>query len=263
MSGQGLDLGSTTLADEDSGDGSISSASCTDVGKKRDCNQDCVLALQESGENRCLLVVADGMGGHLHGERASAEALASIRDLYMTDRLADESSIVKAFNDIDRHLHKSLEGGGTTLVVALIEDATLTVANIGDSRAYLLRSNSFQQLTEDDSWVQSQVRSGHISAEQARTHPRRNVLIKAMGPGRQEGAAVSSMRFLPGDTILLCSDGLHGVVTDEQIERALRQPVALSSICSELIELALSAGGPDNISVALCRSDERRETSVE
>lgn len=256
MSSGGRDAGSTTLTDEGGDRGSLSSFSCTDVGRKRDHNEDCVLALQDSEAARCLLVVADGMGGHLNGERASADALAHIRREYESGHLKNPKAIGRAFDHIDHRLHKTLEGGGTTLVLAIIEGESLTVANIGDSRAYLLRYSSFQQISEDHSWVQSQVQSGHISAEQAKTHPRRNVLTKALGPGRQEGADVISMRFLPGDIVMLCSDGLHGVVSDDQLERVLRKPVALQMMCAELIDLALEGGGPDNISVALCRSDE-------
>ena len=248
--------GSTTLTDEVAGLKSVSWASRTDIGLKRDHNEDSVLAMQRAESAGCLLLVADGMGGHVNGEQASADALAHVQRLYGGGRLGDSKSLIAAFDQIDRMLHKNLDGGGTTLVLAIIEDSSLTVANVGDSRAYLLRSHSLKQLTEDDSWVQSQVRSGHLTEDQARGHPRRNVLIKALGPGREEGAGIVNLRFFPGDIVMLCSDGLHGVVADAIIEDVLRRPLSLEHMCCELIRLAISAGGPDNISVAICRSDE-------
>jgi len=247
--------GSTTLADEDAGPSQLEFVACTDVGIKRTHNEDAVAAcMSPFGETGCLLLVADGMGGHANGQLASSETARQIVAVYQKGELANPKSFRTAFDDVDAFLHAHVEGGGTTLVVAVVAGSALTVANIGDSRAYLLRADLLRQLTRDDSWVQSQVDSGHITPEQARTHPRRNVILKALGPGRKEGAEVLSMRFLPGDVVMLCSDGLHGVVDDEQIARVLSSGNSMETVCNDLVRLALDAGAPDNISIALCQS---------
>ncbi len=226
--------------------------SATDIGR-RQINQDRVL-LTDDGH---LFAVADGMGGHRRGEVAAEMTVAHLADhMHAEDSL---EHLVMAISDANRTVFEAssnnpeLQGMGTTLTaLAVIQDdgeTRLAIANVGDSRTYLLRSGELEQLTEDHSMVAEMVREGHLSAEGARTHRQRSVLTRALGVEPHVEADIIEVLPSIGDRYLLCSDGLCGEVTDEQTASVLRRLARPDEAARELIRLALTSGGSDNISV--------------
>lgn len=226
----------------------------TDVGCKRSHNEDAVAQVVDEGSESGMLVVADGMGGHSGGAEASRLVVDALVGGYRAHPASGFADVVRLIQESDLLIAKERPGSGTTVVVALIDGAGATMIHVGDSRAYLFRGDDLVQLTEDQSWVQAQVSAGRITPEQALQHPRRNVLLQAVGTGRQEPPAVRAVRFLPGDVILLCSDGLHGVLSAKEIRDRLKgsqDESGLATMARELVESAKTAGAPDNVTVAL------------
>lgn len=226
------------------------SAQRTHRGLVREANEDSV----HVGVN--VLALADGMGGHAAGEVASALMIAALAQL---DQTADgellarlEEAVLTGNTAIAEHAERHAEaaGMGTTLTAILFDGPCFGLAHVGDSRAYRLRAGHLSQLTHDDTFVQSLVDSGHITAEQARTHPRRSLIMQAL-----TGAAVTPALVLGdaevGDRFLLCSDGLSDVVGAEQIESALVGAGTVEECADQLVELALAGGGPDNVTVVV------------
>ncbi len=224
-------------------------AAMSHVGLLRTGNEDSVYAGPR------LLAVADGMGGHAAGEVASAVAIASIAAL---DEDAPGADLLAALQDAaetaNRHLRdmvagdSGLEGMGTTLTSILFTGNRLGLLHIGDSRCYLLRDGELSQITHDDTLVQSLVDEGRITAEQASSHPQRNMILRALD-GRPDVAFDLSVREArDGDRYLLCSDGLTGPVTDATLRDTLDEPDPQVA-AERLVELALRGGGPDNITV--------------
>ncbi|MFE6921207.1 PP2C family protein-serine/threonine phosphatase [Nocardia sp. NPDC057663] len=201
-----------------------------------------------------LLALADGMGGHAAGEVASGLMIAALLPLEhdhegeLLDRL--EQAVLRGNNAIAEQAARSTEqrGMGTTLTAMLFDGTRYGLAHVGDSRAYVLRGGELSQITHDDTFVQSLVDAGHITAEQARTHPRRSLILRAL-----TGEPVTPTLVLgdaePGDRYLLCSDGLSDVVTEEKIGQFLRSAGTVAECADQLVELALLNGGPDNVSV--------------
>ena len=247
--------------------------SVTDVGRVRKSNQDAYCALLAPNTPPGVggvLAVADGMGGHQGGERASQMAAAGVRRLLgkarpgpgadtvppasPDGRLAQIHDVVTRVNSEVFAAANTPEtrGMGTTLSLAVVEGATLSVGHVGDSRVYLLRSGNLAQLTPDHSWVAEEVARGAISPEDAREHPRRNLITRAVGIGGSVEPFTFSAELEQGDTLLLCSDGLHGLVRDEQIGAVLsgKEP---KEAADTLIEMANAAGGNDNITVVVAR----------
>lgn len=244
--------------------------SATDVGRVRKNNEDAVgdprlLAALVGGPARlaargALLAVADGMGGHAHGEVASRLAVETLfGSYYAADGSPPEDlrRAVLAANEAVRRANtgqaevadkRGQRGMGTTLVAALIGGNELHVANVGDSRAYRLREGTLSQLTADHSLVAEEVRAGVISAVDAWTHPFRNVLTRAIGGEPEVAVDLFNAPWLPGDRLLLCSDGLHGVVPDELILDALLG-LEPEKAARALIDAANALGGPDNVTV--------------
>ena len=198
--------------------------SATDVGQKRKMNQDYVFASADPvGNLPNLFVVADGMGGHNAGDYASSHAVGTVVDEIRQDadfnpikviRHAIESAnteiITQAQND------ENLRGMGTTMVVATIVGHYAYVANVGDSRLYLV-NQQILQVTKDHSLVQEMVRMGEINAEQARNHPDKNIITRALGAERTVDIDFFDLKLEPGNVILMCSDGLSNMVEDSQI----------------------------------------------
>ena len=247
--------------------------SVTDVGRVRKSNQDAYCALLAPNTPPGVggvLAVADGMGGHQGGERASQMATAGVRRLLgkarpgvspdtvppasPDGRLAQIRDVVTKVNGEVFAAANTPEtrGMGTTLSLAVIEGATLSVGHVGDSRVYLLRNGSLAQLTPDHSWVAEEVARGALSPEDARQHPRRNLITRAVGIGPSVEPFTFSAELEQGDTLLLCSDGLHGLVPDEQIGAVLsgKEP---KEAADTLIEMANAAGGNDNITAVVAR----------
>ncbi|HVZ41938.1 MAG TPA: Stp1/IreP family PP2C-type Ser/Thr phosphatase [Candidatus Kapabacteria bacterium] len=245
-------------------------ATGTHIGLVRSQNED-YLGVQRT-RNGLLLVVCDGMGGHRGGARASRIAVeTAIADVEEGSGSAGEllrHAVMRANDAIVKEAVQdgSLKGMGTTLVAALLSGEDATIANVGDSRAYLLpRSGAMERLTADHSLVGEMVQRGELSEDEAARHPRRNVITRALGtPGGIE-PDIFRRRLAAGDTLLLCSDGLHGLVNDAVITELLRRrPVA--GACDALVERALAEGGTDNVTavVALASSaDEPRDATTD
>ena len=211
-----------------------------------------------------LYVLADGMGGAKAGERASRLAVETVAESILKAPSRDSQALLVAVEEANRRVldaaanNPALEGMGTTLVAALEVGDELLIASVGDSRAYLLDRAGFRAITEDQSWVNEVGRPLGLNEETLRTHPMRHVLTMAIGAGvALEINYYHDIRLNVGDMVLLCSDGLHGVVEERRIVAILRggapdQP--LEEKCRELIEAARGAGGPDNITAVLLRA---------
>jgi protein phosphatase len=227
--------------------GSYPFAAQTNVGRVRALNEDSLLALPP------LYAVADGLGGHQAGEVASALAIDKLRDTAPRDadalglaravQVANQAVINAAGEGIGR------EGMGTTMTAVMVEDGRAVLAQVGDSRAYLLRNRVLTQITEDHSVVGAMVRSGHITVEEARQHPQRSVITRALGSDPNLSVDSFEISVLQGDRLLLCSDGLTGMVDDAHIAEILTGSLDPNQAAEALIEAANEAGGVDNISV--------------
>ena len=227
----------------------LRAAAVTDVGNIRDSNEDDLLVVDDA-----LYVVADGMGGHAAGEVASREAVEAMRDSYEAPGSTDDvrqavrlanGAVWKRGTD-----NPSYRGMGTTVTaVAVVEGGKLAVANVGDSRTYLLRDEELVQLTQDHSFVQEAVRTGQLTRSQAESHPRRSQLTRALGVGDDVDVDVDVVEPLTGDRLLLCSDGLWDEVGDEVITMVLNNHPDPEEAASKLVVWAKEAGGRDNITV--------------
>ncbi|TFV57562.1 serine/threonine-protein phosphatase [Geodermatophilus sp. DF01-2] len=223
-------------------------AARSDRGLVRGNNQDSVYAGPR------LLAVADGMGGHAAGDVASKVVIAALEHL---DDDAPSGDMLQALReavfDGSEHLREvirespQLEGMGTTLTAVLFAGGRLALCHVGDSRAYLLRDGVLQQITHDDTFVQTLIDDGRITPEEANHHPQRSLLLRALN-GQDVDPDLSMREARAGDRYLLCSDGLSGVVSEETLAEALTDPDPQST-ADRLIELALRGGGPDNITV--------------
>jgi PPM family protein phosphatase len=219
----------------------------SDVGLVREGNEDSGYA------GPFLLAVADGMGGHAAGEVASSVALstlATLEDDVPSTELLD--ALAGAVNEANAAIsdmvekHPQLDGMGTTLTALLWSGRRLGLVHVGDSRAYLLRGNQIRQITHDHTFVQQLQDEGRITAEEAAVHPQRSLLLRCLDGRSNPEPDLSVREVLLGDRYLVCSDGLSGVVSDEQLAEALAGD-DLATVADTLVELALRAGGPDNI----------------
>jgi protein phosphatase len=211
-----------------------------------------------------LYVLADGMGGAKAGEHASRLAVDTVTEILLHAQSRDSKALLMAVEEANRRVldaaahDPALEGMGTTLVAALEVGDDLSIASVGDSRAYLLDRSGFRAITEDQSWVNEVGRPLGLNEEALRTHPMRHVLTMAIGAGvALEINYYHDIRLQPGDILLMCSDGLHGVVEEQRIVSILRDGAPNQSLeekCRELIEAARGAGGPDNITAVLLRA---------
>lgn len=254
--------------------GKIELVNVSDVGRRRPHNEDCCAANARIG----LAVVADGMGGYKAGEVASAIAVSSIveriraglADLppgeyddatgYAKESLVVQGAIAKANTTIYEVAQRDsrCEGMGTTVVLSLFYDDRVTIAHVGDSRLYRLRTGHFEQLTVDHSLVQEIVKRGLLTPEEALTHTPKNLLTKALGIEASVQADVLEDIVLPGDLYLMCTDGLNDMLGDEEIYLILQKYGAnLVKAAEELVDKANAAGGHDNVSVLLARPTEQ------
>ncbi|WP_031161773.1 Stp1/IreP family PP2C-type Ser/Thr phosphatase [Streptosporangium roseum] len=227
-------------------------AARSDVGLLREGNEDSAYA---SGR---LLAVADGMGGHAHGEVASSVAIAAMSSLDEDPQGGDLlSAIEAAVRDANRRLHEmvgrdpSLKGMGTTLTAMLWSGTRVALVHVGDSRAYLLRAGELYQITHDHTLVQSLVDDGRITLEEAATHPQRSILLRALDGSGEVDPDLSLREAQVGDRYLLCSDGLSGVVSAETMHHTLSTIEDPETVVRTLIDLANRGGGPDNITCVL------------
>ena len=249
-------------------------AAASDVGRRRSGNEDSYEIWVSDSLGRehiadTLLVVCDGMGGSNAGEVASRLAVEAVVRVFSEDKgddvVAALSHAVTAANE-EVHEHSrsraDLQGMGTTCTVAALKGDRVALAQVGDSRAYLVRGGNIRQLTEDHSLVAQLVARKQLTPQEARTDPRRNVVTRSVGVGPtvEVDARMFEEPLRAGDTLLLCSDGLHGQVSDEDLA-GIASGESLERACRELIALANAHGGPDNITVALARLEGPSPTS--
>ncbi|MCK9479656.1 MAG: Stp1/IreP family PP2C-type Ser/Thr phosphatase [Firmicutes bacterium] len=224
----------------------------TDVGRKRKSNQDNYYV----GENWCI--VADGMGGHKGGETASRCAIEIIKTNLAQQAFGVDSLLKGAIADANKALYNmsindpSLEGMGTTAVLCYFEGAVAYVAHVGDSRAYHLTELGLRQLTNDHSIVQQLIESGTITPKEAKTHPQKNLITRAIGTESTIDVDVCTVNIKEGDYILLCTDGLTSFVSDSEIE-AVVKAMGLDDAVTKLVNMANSSGGTDNITIVLIK----------
>jgi len=225
-------------------------ATATNTGLVRDHNEDSV-APQDMGieAGPFMVGVADGMGGHAGGEVASRLALEAA--------LAAEGTVVERVRAANRAVldaatgDPALQGMGTTLVLASFVDDSVEIGHVGDSRAYLLRSPDLTQITTDHSWVAEKVASGEITAEEAKTHPYRSVITRALGLQPEVDIDRERRTLQSGDRVLICSDGLTNMVASDQIRDILLEQTHPIDAVWSLVDAANQAGGIDNISVVV------------
>ena len=242
----------------------------THVGRQRQHNEDSFLV----EDNARLFLVADGMGGHAAGEIASRIAVDSISE-FIVHTKEDDGTWPHAY---DEHYKRStnrlmaavrmantrvleamrkdarLRGMGTTVVACLADDDIMSFAHVGDSRAYLIRDKQLSRITNDHSWVFEQVQAGMLTEAEAEKHPLRNVITRALGGALQVTPDASEIEIRKGDVYLLCSDGLTGMVPEDEILRTVTENEDLEVACQRLIEKANERGGLDNVTAVLVKT---------
>lgn len=207
----------------------MKSYSITDVGQKRTVNQDFVFTSETPvGNLPNLFVVADGMGGHKAGDFASSYAVEVLLSTIREDENSNPVKIIRAAIETantqllrEASDNEAMSGMGTTMVLVTIVGHYAYVANVGDSRLYLIDENKISQITKDHSLVEEMVRMGEISRDDARNHPDKNIITRALGAGRDVDVDFFDVRLTPGDILLLCSDGLSNMVPDEDIRQVI------------------------------------------
>ena len=264
----------------------------TDVGRTREHNEDSFVvadltaddaSLQPSvrthtaGERGTLFMVADGMGGAAAGEIASEMATSIVlrelrREWIAHPKVSGENfakairraaAVANAEINTFAATHAEYRGMGTTATIAGLLGDTLYVAQVGDSRAYLVRNGVARQITKDQSLMQKLVEAGEITEEEAEHSERRNIILQALGPEANVKVDLTHQKLRRGDTLVLCSDGLSGQVSRDEIAEVVRQEPDLVAVCKRLIDMANTAGGPDNITVIAARFDgEGLESAV-
>jgi serine/threonine protein phosphatase PrpC len=250
----------------------LHAARSSDVGQERDLDEDSVLALELGQIYRSVstplgvYAVADGMGGHEGGDVASRLVIRTIARRAINDILLPALTDNAAPPDYEKWIKESVREAnqavlaqrkasrtnmGTTLVMAVIDNTTAYIAHIGDSRAYLIREGSIKLLTTDHSLVERLVAARQITRAEAAAHPQKNIIYKNIGDKPQVEPDIGRQTLLPGDTLLLCCDGLSGEVGDDRLLRIVQQSPSLPAACQQLVRAANEAGGHDNISVIL------------
>lgn len=244
-------------------------AGLSDRGRVRRTNQDNWAADPEQG----LFIVADGMGGEFAGTLASKVVVATLPELvrkyfapleglpngmarrWMRKALATLSTQLRD----QTHDEPGLDGMGSTVVCALVRGNKALVAHMGDSRAYLLRAGRLKQLTEDHTLIQLLLRSGDVTAREGASHPARGRLTRSVGMEGEPLPQTRLLRLISGDLLMLCTDGLTGMLSDDQILSILDKPATLETQCRRLVDAANAAGGKDNVTVLLVRFAREKE----
>ena len=219
----------------------------TDIGCLRDHNEDSLVVTPP------LFAVADGMGGHAAGEVASEIAVRVLSEL--APEHPDGEALGRAIEEANRAVIQAAregrgrQGMGTTMTAAMLEGERLVIAQVGDSRAYLLHQGKLQQLTRDHSLMADMIVAGQLTPEEARTHPQRSVITRALGSDAHLHPDIYEINVETGDRLLICSDGLSGMIFDDQIENTLRRVQDPQRCASQLVNEAIAAGGHDNVTV--------------
>jgi serine/threonine protein phosphatase PrpC len=242
-------------------------AQLTDVGRKREHNEDNMAYVipkdpQVMAMKGALFIVADGMGGHAAGEVASEIAVDTVSNAYYMDDNEDVTTpLLQAIKRANLAIHQRAaenllrSGMGTTCVAAVLRGNMAYIANVGDSRAYLVRGGQVRQITQDHSWVAEQVRAGLLSEDQARTHAQRNVITRCLGTQPDVEVDVFLEPLQENDCLVLCTDGLSGLISDEEVMSIVDHSVPQESVY-HLVERANENGGPDNITAIVVRVQE-------
>ncbi len=239
----------------------IKAVSKTDIGRLRQLNQDFVFtSVYPLGALDNLFLVADGMGGHRAGDYASKCTIETVIEMCskskgkklvsaITDAITEANSRVrrKAMED------SNMIGMGTTLVLATIEDNILTVANVGDSRLYVMSDDGIRQITRDHSLVEEMIRMGGIDRNSARNHPDKNIITRAIGASSNVNVDFFEVELKDGDVIFMCSDGLSNMIEDDDIYEITQNADDLEDAATKLVDTANENGGKDNISVVLVK----------
>ncbi|MGV3522648.1 MAG: Stp1/IreP family PP2C-type Ser/Thr phosphatase [Candidatus Sericytochromatia bacterium] len=247
-------------------------AGLTDIGKVRSINQDSYQLL----EDRNIYIVADGMGGHAAGDQASRIAVKTITEIlsaydFSTEALSPEEDaesgmsieelIRYALQEANEQIllaslsNQHLQGMGTTAIVSVAHRGSLYVGHIGDSRTYLIRGQHLSQITEDHSVVQQLVKAGAISEEEAQVHPYKNVITRCLGMQANVEPDTLELVLQAGDRVLMCSDGLSNMVSNQMMEQLVNEHAEPQQACDKLVALANQNGGTDNITVVLLYHD--------
>lgn len=246
----------------------------SDVGMVRGNNQDAVFSFLSSGTSDDdlpdfgLFVVADGMGGHQEGERASSVTTRMIarhvldeilkpmleRRMNDPDRPGIADILREAVKQANEAVTTEIPDGGTTATAAVILGDLVHIAHVGDSRAYMITDDGMEQVTRDHSLVQRLIELDQLTPEEAAEHPQRNVLYKAIGQSETLEADTITRRLQPNARLLLCSDGLWNMVLEDTIQEVIKQASTPQDACNQLVKLANERGGPDNITVALVQA---------
>ena len=241
-------------------------AALTDVGCQRENNEDSYSSWQPASAEAlqtkgCLFTVADGMGGHEGGQEASHLAIQTIEQVYSNGSASDTRSLLlEAFETAHRRIkeyaesHPGLHGMGTTCTAIAVIGHDLYYSHVGDSRLYLARDSKLYRLTRDQSYVGRLVEQGIISDEEAGIHPQRNILIGALGAGAEvvPESPEQPITLEKGDVLVLCTDGLWSLVTEDEIQQTLSAKT-LKETCLRLVQIAKDRGGPDNITLQTIR----------
>ena len=243
------------------------------VGQQRDHNEDSLFTLTTNliaADTQIpfgLYIIADGMGGHQHGEIASgiaARTLAAevIHNIYLSytglEEIQSENSVQEILQQGVQQAHRAIltqaQGGGTTLTAALLMGDKMTIAHVGDSRAYIICADGIREpLTQDHSLVKRLEELGQITADEAAVHPQRNVLYRALGQGEAFKPDIATFALPRACHLLICSDGLWGVISERELLRLVNSAPNPQQACQSLADAANAAGGPDNISMILVR----------
>lgn len=236
----------------------------TDIGHRRNNNQDSVGVFKNAAGAQ-IAIVADGMGGHQGGDVASEMVVSHLGRTFETNQSKTIDELIRwlvfELNSENQRIlekalhHTDLNGMGTTFVAVLMTGDTYIVANIGDSRCYRYRDHNLKQLTEDHSLVNELVKHGDISPEDAKHHPQKNLITRSLGISKDVDADVTIYHSYAGDYLLLCSDGLTNMVSDDEIQATLGSDSTLEEKCDILITLANKNGGLDNITALLLYDD--------
>ncbi|MDR3305891.1 MAG: Stp1/IreP family PP2C-type Ser/Thr phosphatase [Clostridiales Family XIII bacterium] len=236
----------------------------TDIGRKRENNEDALLLLPRFG----IFAVADGVGGQNSGEVASRKAVSGIENFLRANPLSGADNLegkyrenwlrgyfTRCMQKVNTEIMKlaasapEFQRMATTAVVCFLDMESAYVVNVGDSRAYILRNGVLSQLTEDHTYVNNLINAGTLTKSEARIHPKKNIITRALGAAANFEPDFYRFDLQEGDRILLCTDGLHGELTDEEIEGILNKDEDLNQICRLLVNAANEKGGGDNITV--------------
>lgn len=249
---------------------SIQTAHITNVGRVREKNEDSVYAalttlpLAKEMGIEALLLVADGVGGHSYGQEASQQAVITVQELFHDEEFlrgsgSVQDALTRAVQTANERVFRlagkeTLQKPGSTMTLVALNASTITISHVGDSRAYLVTRDGWQQLTQDDSYVAEAVRSGQMTEEEAKVSPLRNRISKCLGQKPEISPSESDHAWMPGDIVYLCSDGLSEYVEGSGAAIVFYEQRNLQHACEELVRLANEGGGHDNISVAAAKN---------